>query len=193
MCLNTGINQSWWWAGNQLPLLSQKQSYLWGDKTNLHLTQETTPLHLVWSPQWWKMCLPSYWQDMKVLYCVIKPPLQERAVATSQQMLAKCTGPWTCCPVEAFPCMLSWGRHCAGHCLGARGKGEDGKRKISFAHSPAPALAKATGAKFGPHDLWKQSPTDMDQMLWLPLISGQRISIKVLLFRETNHSWGECC
>lgn len=62
--------------------------------------------------------------------------------------------------------MLSQSRHCAGHCLGAQGKREDGKgRKISFAQSPAPALAKVTGAKFGPHDLWKQSPTDMDQML----------------------------
>lgn len=64
MCLNTGINQSWWWGGNQLPPLSQKRFYLWGDKTNLDLTQENHPsFHLVWSPQWWK---PSYWQDIKV-------------------------------------------------------------------------------------------------------------------------------
>lgn len=75
ICLKTGINQSWWWAENQLPLLSQKHSYLWGNKTLLHLTQENHPsLQPVWSPQWWKIYLPSYWQDIKVLYSVIKPP-----------------------------------------------------------------------------------------------------------------------
>lgn len=49
--------------------------------------------------------------------------------------------------------------------LGAQGNGKDKKDDFLCSLPSLFSCKRITGTKFGPHDLGKQSPTDMDQML----------------------------
>lgn len=100
----------------------------------------------------------------------MKPRSSERAIATSQQMFPGSSTPRARAPGDILLKLLAGHRSGAATvladcrpCSGAQGDEEDRtRRKVSFAR----ALAKAqSGTKFGPHDMWKQSPTDTDQML----------------------------
>lgn len=49
--------------------------------------------------------------------------------------------------------------------LEAQGNGKDKKEGFLCSLPSSCSCKRITGTKFGPHDLGKQSPTDMDQML----------------------------
>lgn len=99
---------------------------------------------------------------------VIKSPSSEKDTATSQMFqgssMPRARAPGHTVLLKLFP------GHWPGAAMvlagsGAQGDGEDKKEGFLCSLPSSCSCKRITGTKFGPHDLGKQSPTDMDQML----------------------------